>query len=558
MKPLRQALILFGLATAFPMTAHAQDCQAVLNSLLSGMGGPGNYSGGAPELADWYNRNCQGGGQQYQPARPAGINCGDWTCSYGSHCSRVHYGRCITDGHTECNSGWTCPPGSYCHPTNSTGCIWNGYQPCGSTACAPGNYCGSRNTCMAEGADDCGNGSSCSSGKRCSRDRKACIDSETVDCNGYYCKEGYKCGSGKQCLASDAVDCGGGRSCSVGYVCRKTGGCATREELAAEKAAEEQRKREEAERRKAEAEAKKEAARQAEQERQRIAAERKAQREEELRLAKQREIDLARERDEQQRLERQVVLTAKVNTYCVTFEKWGEVYLSDEEEAKRLYPHMCKGGSSYTSQNYPQGAVTSPQLAAVALSVQKPNLQLNRNLYTDIASMPVVQPPKAGSFGSATYIPAFTTERFGGCQTFNSNDAALDSFGCPGILASRRSEPTTTPPKQSIEASDRNPFNYQPPPSAEQVAVIRAREEANAIKFRVPSLRNYPDAKPDCGWPTSCLNSSNGNIQGTYYGRHCTTCKQHEVCDLNSLTGKMDNCSVERYDCKTACRPLFQ
>jgi hypothetical protein len=76
-------------------------------------------------------------------------------------------------------------------------------------------------------------------------------------------------------LASDAVDCGGGKSCSAGYVCRKTGGCATREELAGEKAAEEKRKLEEAERRKAELKAKKEAARQAELERQRIAAEKK-------------------------------------------------------------------------------------------------------------------------------------------------------------------------------------------------------------------------------------------------------------------------------------------
>jgi hypothetical protein len=90
---------------------------------------------------------------------------------------------------------------------------------------------------MAQGASDCGNGSSCSDGRKCSRDGKHCVAQDTVDCGSHFCNAGNKCGSGNSCLNLTAVDCGNGNSCQAGYLCRNGGGCVTRETLAAEKAA---------------------------------------------------------------------------------------------------------------------------------------------------------------------------------------------------------------------------------------------------------------------------------------------------------------------------------
>lgn len=57
--------------------------------------------------------------------------------------------------------------------------------------------CGTGNQCLAHDALDCGGGHSCSTG--------------------------MKCGSKYQCLARDDVDCGGGRSCPAGNVCLNGG-----------------------------------------------------------------------------------------------------------------------------------------------------------------------------------------------------------------------------------------------------------------------------------------------------------------------------------------------
>lgn len=167
-----------------------------------------------------------GARDNYRPRRPAGIDCGDWTCPPGFYCSRKSYGQCVQNGATECPSGTICG---------------DGYQ-CGSGG----------NTCLPIGNTECGNGS-CPSDKKCSRDERHCLDKEAVDCNSYFCKEGEKCGSGKQCLASDADDCHDGKSCSAGYVCRRDGGCATPEQLAAEQDAAAKQKKAELDREKAEA-----------------------------------------------------------------------------------------------------------------------------------------------------------------------------------------------------------------------------------------------------------------------------------------------------------------
>lgn len=158
-----------------------------------------------------------------------------------------------------CANGRTCPVGSQC--TSDGMCMPRGNTECGDHSCRQGSYCGSRNICVAEGATDCGNGTTCSAGKKCSRDNKHCLDQDTLDCGSFFCRLGSKCGSGNKCLDQSAADCGNGSSCSAGTLCRRGGGCATREELAAEA---EQKRRELA--------AKREAERLAEIERQRKAA----------------------------------------------------------------------------------------------------------------------------------------------------------------------------------------------------------------------------------------------------------------------------------------------
>lgn len=241
---------------------------------------------------------------QYRAPEPTGVNCGDWTCAVGQHCSRVRYNWCISNDEHECSSGITCKLGSSCS-RSGTMCLGSTDVDCGSYSCRSGYVCGSRNSCLAENSTDCGNGTACPSGKKCSRDLKFCLAKEAVDCGSYSCGEGSKCASGNKCLRKEAVDCGAGRSCAAGELCRPGGGCATRAQLVEEEA---QRKRE--------AEAKRAAAREAELERTRHAADearrrRETQeaelwiRQEKLRLAEEKrkaEVE-AKQRADQERRE---------------------------------------------------------------------------------------------------------------------------------------------------------------------------------------------------------------------------------------------------------------
>lgn len=200
----------------------------------------------ARDVGGFWQAYCPTAQPQYQPTPTPIGSCGSWNCPLGTHCSLKTYGVCLAAGDTECASGGICSAGYQCN-SRSTKCIPVDNAECGDSSCRPGYYCGSRNACIAEGDIDCGNGGSCPSDKKCSRDLKHCIPTDIVDCGDHFCNPGRKCGSGTQCLASDSVDCGKGKSCTAGYVCRKGGGCATREELAAEYAAEQKRKKEEAE-----------------------------------------------------------------------------------------------------------------------------------------------------------------------------------------------------------------------------------------------------------------------------------------------------------------------
>lgn len=133
---------------------------------------------------------------------------------------------------------------------------------CGTYSCRAGNVCGSRNTCLQDGANDCGNGQSCAGNTKCSRNGEKCLPQDTVDCGSFFCNAGSKCGSGNNCLASNAVDCGGGKSCPAGNVCVRGGAeCLTRQEIADRAAAEKKRKEDEIAERKRQLEANKEAER---------------------------------------------------------------------------------------------------------------------------------------------------------------------------------------------------------------------------------------------------------------------------------------------------------
>ena len=94
-----------------------------------------------------------------------------------------------------------------------------------------------------------------------------------VDCGSHSCGSGTKCGSRGTCIASDAVDCGNGKSCPAGYLCRRSGGCASHEQLAEERAERLRQRQEELAQRKAQMEADRERKIEAK----RLAAEQKAE-----------------------------------------------------------------------------------------------------------------------------------------------------------------------------------------------------------------------------------------------------------------------------------------
>ena len=300
-------------ALAWTDKARAQyDCPAGSNLVTVGAGewkcqcADGSFAG--------LSYGCRDAAQPQQPLCPAGTTYCEHVnlcCGSGNYCSK--YG-CTPLGAVDCGNHY-CKPGEQC--SRSGGCRPAGTVDCGAYYCQPGERCASNHrACLAQDDTDCGDyhcgagykcaiaaricvpkesvdcglptGASCPTGNKCSRDGKHCFSFDAIDCGPYSCPTGKKCGSSGQCLASNAVDCGGGKSCSTGYVCRRGGGCATRQQLAAEQAAENQRKQEEAARKVQEAEARRqeilrraeqqrEAARVKEEERQRQITQQKAQ-----------------------------------------------------------------------------------------------------------------------------------------------------------------------------------------------------------------------------------------------------------------------------------------
>ena len=274
MRIARWVISILSLTWTIPTYSQGVDCQAILQELMSGMGGPGyGVPQRAEELANIYNTYCHGG-QQQTPAPQQSI-CPSETsycansnqcCNVGSYCS--HYG-CTPNGAVECGTHY-CDPGQQC--SRSGGCQPAGSVDCGEYYCQPGQRCGSNHRaclnasdvdcgtysctagnkcssggCIPQTATDCGNKSYCKDGLKCSRTGKSCLPSDAVDCGSHTCAAGMRCGSNNSCLAKDAVDCGGGRSCQAGTVCVSGGAeCPTLKELSNRLAAEKQAQQEKA------------------------------------------------------------------------------------------------------------------------------------------------------------------------------------------------------------------------------------------------------------------------------------------------------------------------
>jgi hypothetical protein len=239
------------------------------------------------------------GGSYQQQNQPQGVYCGDWTCPFGSSCSRS-FGRCVPQDRVDCGE-FNCPQGTYC-ASNHSACLTQLDTDCGGYHCGVGQKCSSNRSCIPTKAADCGAGKGyCNEGNKCSRDGERCLSQDAVDCGTYTCNSESKCGSGNKCLARTDVDCGGGRSCNAGYLCVRGGAeCLTSQQLADRAAAEKRQKEEETARRKREAEERQAA------ERRRIEEQREAARLKE----EERKREIARKQEEAE-AERRAVAEAK-------------------------------------------------------------------------------------------------------------------------------------------------------------------------------------------------------------------------------------------------------
>jgi hypothetical protein len=156
---------------------------------------------------------------------PAGdTECGDHSCSSGYHCGSRN--SCIANGAVDCGNGGSCPAGNKCS-RDGKHCISQDTVDCGNHFCNAGSRCGSGNQCLAASAADCGNGTHCDNG-RCSFNGKMCLASDQVDCGGHVCGAGSQCGANDECIPKDAVDCGHGHYCTAGMACGSEYQCMAR------------------------------------------------------------------------------------------------------------------------------------------------------------------------------------------------------------------------------------------------------------------------------------------------------------------------------------------
>src|SRR4029077_17264396 len=227
---------LFGLLST-PKDAPAQFCPPGSQQVQSGYAimcqcPDGSFAG---------IQGCPMAAPQQQPVVGDVCSGGD-ICPVGTRCS-WQPGRCVPLGKVDCGN-YSCEPGAKC---SSGGCIADTANDCGNgTHCDSGRCSRNGRMCLTGDQVDCGN-HSCASGLKCSS-KDSCIPKDYVDCGGgHSCAPGLKCGSGNQCLLQSAVDCGHGQSCPAGNVCVKGGAeCVTTDALSSRAAAEKQAAQEKA------------------------------------------------------------------------------------------------------------------------------------------------------------------------------------------------------------------------------------------------------------------------------------------------------------------------
>lgn len=452
---------------------------------------------------------------------------------------------------------------------------------CGTHSCRAGSSCGSRNTCLPNGSNDCGNGQSCPGNKKCSRSGEKCLPQDTVDCGAFFCNAGSKCGSGNNCLAQNAVDCGGGRSCSAGTLCVRGGAeCLTSQELTERAAAEKQKKEDEIAERKRQLEAKKEAerkrieeqqeaARRKEEERkqdiarrneeqQRLLAEKKKQNEEARQLAKKKqeeeaarklanmqakqkaELEAKQKAEETKRLAAEA--EAKRKTDAIAAAKAAKqqrvakqcataIEIIDAIAVGKQPLPECKGGSN----------AMSVQTGSPSSAVPQNGVVLNPNL-KDIQSLP--QLPAQVPAAQQSAPPALPGSPLG-CSTFSNPTP------CPRAGPASPNTPTNTGasnPPDLKEEKQTNPFSRQPTQDELAKDAADERKKAAAAPIRYPVI----ETEDDCGGIfTSSPRKLECSLQGG--GIYCMRKTTTKYCE-KGLFARNVNCTTPETTTEAICK----
>ncbi|MFZ5733121.1 MAG: hypothetical protein ACOY4O_10320 [Pseudomonadota bacterium] len=344
--------------------------------------------------------------QQTAPQPQVGDYCSNGaTCPIGYHCSRIP-GHCVPNGQVDCGH-YSCQPGSFCGSGNT--CLAQGSDDCGDgKSCKPGTTCSrNRSMCVADGSVDCGS-FTCPNGSKCARERRACLAADTVDCGSFDCRAGSKCGSGNQCLAQTAIDCGGGKSCPAGNVCVKGGEeCLTPQQV--------------------------------------------TQREEETKKKKAEAIQRAKEVKSAE----DFIKREKVRIAAEDKKKAAEAKKKQEEEAKLAAKQKAddvKRAADAAKQKPKDDDKAASGISAQPGAKPAEGAALNSNL-KDIQSITSNPPSKPGTAQSASTAPPKDPTL--NCSTFRNptGDATIGPDGCPKPGYESK-KPFTQPPPQELQRAN--------------------------------------------------------------------------------------------------------
>lgn len=422
------------------------------------------------------------------------INCGNYSCRAGFSCGSAN--SCLTIGSDDCGSGRSCPVGSSCS-RDSQHCVPAGGTDCGSFTCGAGSKCPKRGA--------------------------SCLSNDAVDCGTFICSTGSKCGSGNRCFAQNEVDCGAGKSCPVGNVCVNGGSeCLTKEQLTKRIETEKLQKADEARRvkeaKEAEAWLKKEQVRLAK---------------ETAEKNKPEDASAKKTKEQTKNTKTATPSTKNENTKppgaqstpgCATaIQQIDAIAIG-----KALPPNVPD--CSRVSASPPSGSPIQ-QGTANTLTQRSGGAVLNPNL-KDIQSLQPPPPAEAPqqSISSAPY------DYFGSCSTFTLPDGANAGPNCP-IEPGPVGEPADT--KSGPQQAKADPFG---PPSPEQEAKRAEDEEkqrqaeAKKILKQVTNTRReeYETCSKDWNSWNAC---SPPGLIGVPNGKWCKVCRRSKSCNQWMVRG---------------------